>query len=216
MSQAVDQLAQAGDEGGDHARLAAFGPADEGGPVSGSQFQYGDGQSDTTQQSTGVSKSDNNQSMRQRELAPENSTGLIQDQIGPFRCCTSQGTNPKDKFTVRQSKRQFASTLPQVGGEEANLFALAVCECSPGQTLSEDGTINTSGNGSISQFADQNGAQASNNCTVTNGVCLATLDGNDGVFTSSSCSGACEFAVGLSLNRPAHGQRARAQRPRVN
>jgi hypothetical protein len=219
MSQSVNQLARAGGEGGDHATLAALDPANEGGAVTGSQSQYGDGTSDTTQQSLGVSKSDNDQSMRQRELAPPNSTptGLSQNQFGPFRCCTNQTGNPKDKFTVSQSKRQFASTLAPAEGEAAKTFALAVCECPPGQVLSETGDIFTSGNGNISQFADQNGTQANNSCTVTGGPCFATLDGTGGVFRACSTSGpSCDFAVGLSLHGPAHRQRARAHRLRVH
>jgi hypothetical protein len=212
MSQTVNQLARAGGEGGDHATLAALGPANGSGPVSGSQFQYGDGQSDTYQSSSGVSKSDNDQSMKQRELAPPNSTGLSQGQIGPFRCCTFQGNNPKDKFTVKQSKIQFESTVAPAGGE-ANLFA---CDgpCPSGQTLSEDGSIFTTGNGSINQFANENGTQSSNSCTVTNGNCLATLTCANGTCPPPfSCSN-CELAVGFS-HRPAYRQRARAQRLRI-
>ncbi|MDQ2910214.1 MAG: hypothetical protein M3R39_04250 [Actinomycetota bacterium] len=225
MSQSVNQLAQAGGEGGDHATLAAFGLADEGGPVSGSQSQFGDGRSDTSQSSSGVSKSDNDQTMKQRELAPKNSTGLTQFQNGPFRCCTFQGTNPKDKFTLKQSKLQFASTLPQTGGGEknANTLAFFSCDgpCPSGQTLSEKGHIDTSGKGSIRQFANQNGTQSTNSCNVTNGPCFATLAcANGNCPPPTHCSGVecgdVSFSLASSRHGAAHRQRSNVYHLRVH
>lgn len=82
------------------------------GPASGSQLQISNLTGHSDQCSTGKSTSDNTQSESQNETVPSGST-VTQTQIGPFRCCSSQGTNPKDQFSISQSSSQNASEAAQ-------------------------------------------------------------------------------------------------------
>jgi hypothetical protein len=209
MSQSVKQLAKAGGGDGDHATLSSLASAkDDSGPVSGSQEQKGNGTSDTYQSSSGVSKSDNDQSMNQRELAPKDSTGLTQYQDGPFHCCSPQFGNPKDKFTLKQSKSQFASTLPQQHGmdnasQTFSLFQFCEGPCPSGQSIGETGFLESSGKASIDQTADQNGAHVTNHCTATGGFCEARVFCTDGAcsppFSCSTDNGSCgDSAIRMS------------------
>ncbi|HEX6491426.1 MAG TPA: hypothetical protein VF002_08655 [Gaiellaceae bacterium] len=126
----------------------------------GSQNQNGNGISDTTQTSTGVSQSFNFQNMLQVESAPMLSA-VTQYQLGPFRCCTFQGSNANDLFTIQQSKNQFTSSPTSV------------------QHLDQIGELDTSGHGHIGQFANQNGTTQSNTCdTTTSGACFAAQSCN--------------------------------------
>jgi len=92
--------------------------------------------------------------MIQKETAPWNAT-VVQSETGPFRCCTFQGSNPNDVFSIQQSKTQLTSSAA------ANLF------------LDQLGELDTTGHGHISQFANQNGTTQPNSCDVTNGACEA-------------------------------------------
>jgi hypothetical protein len=193
MSQATLQKATAGrehdddddDDDDDHDHYTYPGPS----PFTGSQDQYGDGVSHTDQNSTGVSKSYNFQNMLQIEKAPEYSA-VVQSQVGPYRCCTSpgQGTNPNDVFQLQQSKRQFRS--------------YGFSGTSGGQFLNELGFLETSGNGHISQFANQNGTTESTTCTVSNGTCGAETSINNGVPASCSESSDLTETSGCGLPPP--------------
>jgi hypothetical protein len=169
MSQAVAQKENAGSTGSGFAPLAAA-------VLTGSQDQFGDGVGHVDQNSNGVSKAFNFQNMLQVETAPKNAT-VTQNQKGPFRCCTNQVSNANDVFTIQQSKTQFASSL--VPGD--------------GQLLDENGLLMTSGQGHISQFANQNGTTQSNSCDVTNGSCAAETAIVDGVPQTCSESGSEVF-----------------------
>jgi hypothetical protein len=169
MSQAVAQKATAGRTGSDFAPFAAA-------VLTGSQDQFGDGVGHVDQNSTGVSKAFNFQNMLQVETAPKNAT-VTQNQTGPFRCCTTQGSSTNDVFTIQQSKTQFASSLAP----------------GDGQLLDENGLLTTSGQGHIGQFANQNGTTQSNSCDVTNGSCAAETAIVDGVPQTCSQSGSEVF-----------------------
>jgi len=178
MSQVVTQKATAGssEKGSSFALFAAAA-------LAGSQTQYGDGQSDTNQSSNGVSKSYNFQNMLQTESAPKNS-GVTQDQTGPFRCCSSQGTSGADIFNIQQSKTQFASSVAASQFED------------------ENGSLDTTGHGHISQFANQNGNTESNTCDVDNGACAGEIIGEEGTFATCTESGS---EVGCFLCPPITG-----------
>ncbi len=153
MSQAVVQLASAGkrrDED-DHGSISSYTAPTV---FTGHQNQYADGTGDVEQHSGGVSKSFNFQNMIQKETAPWNAT-VAQSEIGPFRCCTFQGSNADDVFSIQQSKTQLTSS------SAANLF------------LDQLGQLDTTGHGHIGQFANQNGTTQPNSCDVTNGGCEA-------------------------------------------
>src|SRR5205814_8191850 len=94
--------------------------------------------------------------------------GVSQDQEGPFRCCTFQGSNPNDVFTIQQSKTQLTSSS------------------NPDQFLRQDGELDTTGHGHISQFANQNGTTQMNSCDVTNGGCEASQQCTNGGESESS------------------------------
>jgi hypothetical protein len=175
MSQIVVQKATAGSNSG----FTPFASAS----FTGSQTQFGDGQSDTNQSSTGVSKSFNFQNMLQTESAPRFST-VTQDQKGPFRCCSLQGTNAADVFNIQQSKTQFASSAAASQFED------------------ENGFLDTSGHGHISQFANQNGTTQSNTCDVSDGECAGEIIGEEGTFATCTQSGS---EVGCSLCPPITG-----------
>jgi hypothetical protein len=171
MSQVVVQRATAG-KTGFSSSFVPFAAT----PLTGNQTQFGDGKADVDQASTGVSKAFNFQNMLQVESAPSNAA-VTQDQDGPFRCCTSQGTNPGDVFNLQQSKTQFASS--------------AVPDS---QTLDEKGDLTTSGTGHISQFGDQNGTTQTNTCDVTGGTCVAEtaiIDGEPATCSSNDSETPC-------------------------
>jgi hypothetical protein len=188
MSHAVVQKAAAGSGGEDaSSSFAPFAVA----AFTGSQNQFGDGHASVNQTSTGVSKSYNFQNMLQIEQAPP---GVTQKQVGPYRCCSLQQSNPNDFFYLEQGKKQFRSA------PVAN------------QTIFEDGFLETTGHGHIDQFAQQNNATKSNACDVNNGACVAQTAGVNGVITKCSdnvnteaCSicppSLCSFApLGLTPN----------------
>jgi hypothetical protein len=165
MAQTVTQKAVAGKKDRDSAFASFAAPT-----LTGSQSQFGDGVSDTDQTSGGVSKSFNFQNMLQTEWAPSLSA-VTQDQDGPFRCCSFQGTNASDVFNIQQSKTQLASSAA------ANQF------------LDENGFLDTTGHGHISQFGNQNGSTQSNACDVNAGQCAAETIAEDGTFDTCTESG---------------------------
>jgi hypothetical protein len=169
MSQVVTQREVAGKSDRDRDRDSDFSTF-AATPFTGAQSQFGDGQSDTDQSSTGVSKSFNFQNMFQSEVAPKFSA-VTQDQNGPFRCCSQQGTNSSDVFNIQQSKIQLASSAAR------------------NQFLDESGFLDTTGHGHISQFGNQNGSTQSNSCDVNAGACAAETIAEDGTFDTCTESG---------------------------
>jgi hypothetical protein len=184
MSQAVVQKATAGRERDwDFAPFAAA-------VFSGSQNQYGDGRGTVNQMSTGVSKSYNFQNMLQTEKAPKNS-GVSQDQIGPYRCCSSQQSNPADVFYLEQAKGQFTTSA------------------AASSALYEDGFLDTAGHGHIDQFANQNGATNTTICDVNAGSCAREIGGVNGVYTNSCPPIICsDFAALSSAGKASPNHRA--------
>ena len=184
MAQTVVQKATAGSSEEEDSSYTPFAAA----AFTGSQTQYGDGTSDTTQNSGGVSQAFNFQNMLQSEWAPRFSA-VSQSQNGPFRCCTQQQVNPNDVFSIQQSKLQFTSSV------------------AASQFLDQLGELETTGHGHIIQFDDQNGTTQSNSCDVNNGPCVAeetctrgTEGGGCSPPTSCnnfSCAGEC-FPNGCS------------------
>jgi hypothetical protein len=163
MSQAVVQKATAGRER--DWNFAPFAAA----AFTGLQNQYGDGRGTVNQASTGKSQSYNFQNMLQTEKAPKYSA-VTQDQVGPYRCCSSQQSNSSDVFVIEQAKGQFTTS---VAGN---------------QFLDENGFLDTAGRGHISQFANQNGTTQSNSCDVNGGACAAetAIDNGDPATCSQS------------------------------
>ncbi len=161
MSQAVVQKAMAGRERDwDFAPFAAAA-------FTGLQNQYGDGRGTVNQESTGKSQSYNFQNMLQTEKAPKYSA-VTQDQVGPYRCCSSQQSNSNDVFVIEQAKGQFTTST------------------AGNQFLDENGFLDTAGKGHISQFANQNGTTQSNSCNVNGGACAAETAIDNGV--PATCS----------------------------
>jgi hypothetical protein len=169
MSQATVQKALAGRER--DWDFAPFAPS----AFTGTQNQYGDGRGTVNQDSTGVSKSYNFQNMLQIEKAPKFSA-VTQNQNGPYRCCSLQGTNTSDVFRIEQSKSQFTTSATAT------------------QFLDENGFLDTSGQGHISQFANQNGTTQSNSCDVNGGACAAETAIVDGV--PATCSESSDTVEG--------------------
>jgi hypothetical protein len=172
MSQVVIQVASAGksrdeDDGHDSQEAPPIAPFSAT-PFSGNQSQFGDGRANVDQQSVGVSRSFNFQNMFQKERAP---AGVSQGQEGPFRCCSFQGSNTNDVFNIQQSKTQLTSSA------------------AASQFLDENGFLDTTGHGHISQFGNQNGTTRSNSCDVDNGQCAAEIIAEDGTFATCTQSG---------------------------
>ncbi len=180
-SQAVGQKAKASSDNDWH----AYSPSTT--TASGTQNQYGDGSGSVDQSSAGVSKSFSFQNMGQSEQAP---TGVTQTQVGPFKCCSLQQSNPNDEFQIQQSKFQFAN---------ANTLARS-------QFLDMIGNLDTSGHGHISQFGNQNGTTQSTSCDVNAGSCSAATSISDGVpSTCSTTDGSCNpdlFRSTMRFRRP--------------
>ena len=188
MSQAVLQRETSGSSRFDFAPFSAT-------VLTGSQDQFGDGVGRVDQSSTGVSKAFNFQNMLQIESTPRNAA-VTQNQNGPFRCCSSQGSNANDVFSIQQSKTQFASSsVPD------------------GQTLDENGLLFTSGHGHISQFANQNGTTQSNSCDTTAGGCAAETAIVDGVPTTCSDNSSEPFCCIINCEEFAPAQQSSTSAP---
>jgi hypothetical protein len=170
MSQLVIQVASAGkkrdeDDGSKTSTppLAPTSPT----PFSGSQSQSGDGNGSVDQHSAGVSKAFTFQNMFQKETAP---SGVDQNQVGPFHCCTFQDSNLDDQFSIQQSKTQLTSSSTS------------------DQFLQQDGQLVTTGHGHISQFANEDGTTQSNTCDVNGGTCMASQQCSTGAESLGGCA----------------------------
>jgi hypothetical protein len=146
------------------------------GPVSLTESSPSGGlQATVNQSSTGLSTSSPTQSETQMESASTTLGGstlppdTTETETGPVRCCSVQGSNPADTFTITQSSTQCAGT------------AVATCTTgsNPNSVQTEDimGTCQTSGNCTVNQ-------------TVTvDGVTTTNTQSGMSVTTSTTCSG---------------------------
>jgi hypothetical protein len=98
------------------------------------------------QSSPGLSRSFATQVERQKMNADSFATSLTQNQFGPRWCCSSQTSNPKDVFNIRQRGVQDA-------GPSANQSDVGVGNC------------DSSGNCSVQQSIRQNGHTTTNSCS---------------------------------------------------
>jgi hypothetical protein len=159
---------------------------------SGTQNQTGNGTATVDQHSAGVSTSDNDQKMNQQMQAPRGAA-VVQTQIGPFRCCSVQDSNPHDTFTLKQSKTQIASTLQQQPSAALSPSgALSLQAGGSSQSVSVWGEMQTSGHADTRQVVDENGTTQKNRCVVNGGTCFAlTTCGTGGSCNTCTSTDNC-------------------------
>jgi hypothetical protein len=122
------------------------------------------------QTSAGKSTIDVSQSEDQNEEAPPDS-GVQQTIVGPFDCCTGQGTNPADDFEIDQKSVQRTTSSSAQLSEEMSI------------------TCESSGTCDGSQSADENGEVTTNSCSAVGSRCEATLQCTNEECSTESCSG---------------------------
>lgn len=148
------------------ANLLTAGAVTPTGPVIQTESSPGGGLDATVDQySSGVSASSASQSETQLEQAATTHqgsvlpAGTVQTEYGPVRCCSLQGTNSADTFSVAQSTTQcagtFVATCTTGMNDDADLFNVVngSCEtsgnCGVGQQISvDDSSTNNSQSGS--------------------------------------------------------------------
>lgn len=146
LSLVVDQSSETGDQLVQmHQSLDQHADA-TGSVLGGSQEQFGNLFGNVDQSSAGRSHIHARQSERQNEHAPEGAA-VVQSQIGPEFCCTSQTGNPGNRFNIDQSAEQSATQGEAFQSEFIN-----------GSCLS-DGTCD------VDQAARNNVDRATNSCT---------------------------------------------------
>jgi hypothetical protein len=144
--------------------------------VSGSQYQRANLIGHVDQFSHALSTSQNNQTESQSETAVANSS-VSQTQIGPTRCCTSQGDNARDTFKVVQKTKQTNNSANRSYTEDAQIDLSTTGSASGSQTITQNG--NTTTNSST-------GSTVNLGTTCTQGTCTPAQTGfpSGNVFVS--------------------------------
>jgi hypothetical protein len=144
--------------------------------VSGSQYQRANLIGHVDQFSHALSTSQNNQTESQSETAVANSP-VSQTQIGPTRCCTSQGDNTRDTFKVVQKTTQNNNSANRSYTEDAQIDLSTTGSANGSQTITQNG--NTTTNSST-------GSTVNLGTTCTQGTCTPTQTGfpSGNVFVS--------------------------------
>jgi hypothetical protein len=144
--------------------------------VSGSQYQRANLIGHVDQFSHAQSTSQNNQTESQTEKAVDDSP-VSQTQIGPTRCCTSQGDNTRDTFKVVQKTTQNNNSANRSYTEDAQIDLSTTGSANGSQTITQNG--NTTTNSST-------GSTVNLGTTCTQGTCTPTQTGfpSGNVFVS--------------------------------
>jgi hypothetical protein len=144
--------------------------------TSGSQYQRANLIGHVDQLSGGVSTSQNNQTENQSQTASPLSA-VSQTQIGPTRCCTSQGTNLADVFKARQTTTQTNNSANRSFTEDAQIDLSTSGSATGNQTITQNGQTTT--NSSTSSTVNLG-------TTCTQGTCTPTQTGfpSGNVFVS--------------------------------
>ena len=146
--------------------------------TSGSQYQRANLIGHVDQLSAGVSTSQNNQTENQSQTASESpSSDVSQTQIGPTRCCTSQGNNTRDTFKVVQKTSQTNTSESASYTEDAQIDLSTTGSANGSQTITQNDTTTTN---------SSTGSTVNIGTTCTQGECTPTSGGfpSGNVFVS--------------------------------
>ena len=165
--------------------------------LTGSQLQSSDFDGDVFQDSAGVSHSTNQQTEQQTQIAGSLAVG--QTQFGPISCCSFQGTNPEDKFTIQQSSIQSQKPGPPFDqSNQVNGDCFSYGKCTVQSSVKE-------GNQSASDTCTSQGFVSEG---VTPDGCSTNVS-CEGGFCSTECSECEDFlrpaaarSTGVTVFRP--------------
>ncbi len=143
--------------------------------ASGSQYQRANLIGHVDQFSHALSTSQNNQTESQSEAAA--SSSVSQTQIGPTRCCTSQGDNTRDTFKVVQKTTQKNTSASASYTEDAQIDLSTTGSATGSQTITQNDTTTTN---------SSTGSTVNLGTTCTQGTCTPTSGGfpSGNVFVS--------------------------------
>lgn len=110
--------------------------------TAGSQFQRANLIGHVDQFSHALSTSQNTQSESQAQTAAAGSA-VSQTQIGPTRCCTSQGDNPGDVFKIKQSSSQTNNSANANTLYDGEATCATTGNCSASNTRTYNGVTTT-------------------------------------------------------------------------
>jgi hypothetical protein len=161
----------------------------------GSQYQRANLIGHVDQFSHALSTSQNNQTENQTQTAVQNSA-VLQTQVGPTRCCTSQGDNAADTFKVVQKATQSQNTLPanRSTTEDAQIDLSTTGSANGQQTITQNGVTTTN---------SSTGSTVNIGTTCTQGTCTPTSGGfpSGDVFVSFSDGKVREYQPNGTLVR---------------
>jgi hypothetical protein len=135
--------------------------------TSGSQYQRANLIGHVDQFSHALSTSQNNQTESQSETAVANSS-VSQTQIGPTRCCTSQGDNTRDTFKVVQKTTQTNTPGLATYTEDAQIDLSTTGSANGSQTTTQNGQTTTN---------SSTGSTVNMGTTCTQGTCTPNQPG---------------------------------------
>jgi hypothetical protein len=135
--------------------------------TSGSQYQRARLVGHVDQFSHALSTSQNNQTEKQTETAAPGSA-VLQTEVGPSWCCTSQTDNLGDVFKARQTLTQATNSAHPALTEDAQIDLATSGTATGNQTVTENGqtTSNSSTGGTVNLGT-----------TCTQGTCTPTQNG---------------------------------------
>jgi hypothetical protein len=144
--------------------------------TSGSQYQRANLTGHVDQFSHALSTSQNNQTESQTETAVLDSS-VSQTQIGPTRCCTSQGDNTRDTFKVVQKTTQKNNSANRSFTEDAQIDLSTTGSANGSQTITQNNQTTTN---------SSTGSTVNLGTTCTQGTCTPTQTGfpSGNVFVS--------------------------------
>ena len=144
--------------------------------TSGSQYQRANLIGHIDQFSHALSTSQNNQTESQTETAAPGSP-VSQTQIGPTRCCTSQGDNARDTFKVVQKTTQTNNSANRSYTEDAQIDLSTTGSANGSQTITQNNQTTTN---------SSTGSTVNLGTTCTQGTCTPTQTGfpSGNVFVS--------------------------------
>lgn len=141
--------------------------------ASGSQYASGDLFGDISQSSTGVSTA----KIRQIHNVSQSAAGTNVDQtvVDPFKCCTTQGTNPNNTFGLIQS-----GSVQTTGDASPNITAVYEADCQSSGNCTVTESQNTNGSTSTNTSS---GSTVNTGFNCTGSTCTQqpiTFDGSPG------------------------------------